>query len=95
MRISEEKINFIKKEIRKLSPLSKIYLFGSRVDDNKKGGDLDILVLSDKKITLKEKIKIKTAFWKKYGIQKIDIVSFVFNENNTFKNIALNSSIEV
>ncbi len=48
MRISNEEINVLKSKLAELSCDAKLYLFGSRLDDDKKGGDIDLLVLSDK-----------------------------------------------
>ncbi len=89
MRISENKLKFLSKEIRFYLPYCKLYLFGSRVDDNKRGGDIDILILSQKKLSLSEKLIIKRNFYKQYGEQKIDLVSFTFTEKATFKELIL------
>ena len=89
MRISKEKLDFLRKEINLILKNCKIYLFGSRVDDLQKGGDIDILILSKKKINLSEKLKIKRKFYKKFGEQKIDIVNFQFDEKNYFKDLIL------
>lgn len=48
MRLSENEIEVLKSKLKELSSTAKIYLFGSRVEDNKKGGDIDILILDDK-----------------------------------------------
>jgi len=45
MRVLKPKINIIKNNILKFDKDAQVYLFGSRVDDNKKGGD--ILIISD------------------------------------------------
>ena len=50
MRLAKDKISFLKFELLKLSPEGKIYLFGSRVDDEERGGDIDILLLSESKL---------------------------------------------
>ncbi len=54
---------------------SKIYLFGSRVDDSKKGGDIDLYIEPENRDALYEKkiqflIKLKSTI----GFQKIDVV---------------------
>jgi predicted nucleotidyltransferase len=64
---------------------AQVYLFGSRTNDNKKGGDIDLAVRSNR-IGLKEKIDIKLKFFEEFGEQKIDL--FEFNdESNTFWNV--------
>lgn len=57
------------------------YLFGSRVDDTKRGGDIDLyLKLEDKTNLFKKKIKFLSSIKRELGEQKIDIV---FNEDDT------------
>ena len=95
MRISKEQIELLKKNILTLLPNAVIYLFGSRVDNNKKGGDVDIMVLSDRELGWKEKSLIKYRYFEKFGEQKIDIVSFLFNEKDPFKQITIEEGIKL
>ena len=71
MRLEEK--DLIKKIIRQKLGNVKIYLFGSRMNDNKKGGDIDIYI--DKKLTSKEKIELLTEFTLNGIERKIDLVS--------------------
>ena len=71
MRLEEKGI--IKNIIRKKLGDVKIYLFGSRIDDNKKGGDIDIYI--DKKLSSKEKIELLTEFTLNGVKRKIDLIS--------------------
>lgn len=73
MRLTENEIAAIKSQVYEKDPKAKIYLFGSRVDDAKKGGDIDLLVLS-KVLSFSDKIKIRVALYGDIGEQKIDIV---------------------
>ena len=74
MRLSSNEINIIKKIILKYIPDAKIMLFGSRVDDNKRGGDIDIFVETKQNITLKEQITILAKIeW--LGVdRKVDLI---------------------
>jgi predicted nucleotidyltransferase len=74
MRLKKTEIEAIKSEIKKFDSNAEIYLFGSRTDDAKKGGDIDLLIISDK-IKLNEKIKIRTRLYEIIGEQKIDLVA--------------------
>lgn len=58
MRLSPHEHICIKSTILKQNPITKVYLFGSRTDDTKKGGDIDILIISDK-LTLQDIVEIK------------------------------------
>jgi len=49
MRLTEFEINSIKKAFLESFQDGKIYLFGSRVDDTKKGGDIDLYLCPLKK----------------------------------------------
>ena len=58
-----------------------LYLFWSRVYDDKKGWDIDILIINKSdKDNLKLSLEVEREFFKQYE-QKIDVV--VFNENMT------------
>lgn len=63
----------IKRAILNEDPTSEVYLFGSRADHLKRGGDIDLLVFSNK-ISLTEKLRIQTQLFKQLEPQKIDIV---------------------
>ncbi len=70
---------------------SKIVLFGSRADDTKKGGDIDLLVLSEK-LTFDDKLKILNKLYLELGEQKIDLV-LAKNKSKPFVKIALEEGI--
>ena len=95
MRLEKNKIDFFKKEIEKYLPDFKLYLFGSRADDNKKGGDIDLLILSDHLLTRKNKRDIKIAFYNKFGEQKLDLVYFKPDDPDPFKELALMEGVEL
>lgn len=80
MRLEQREIEVLKSTLRKLSLRAKLYLFGSRVDDMKKGGDIDLLVVSDK-LTKKDLRLLRIEFFKHFGEQKMDIIL----DNGEFK----------
>lgn len=95
MRLSIQKTQYIKAELKNISPESEVYVFGSRVDDSVRGGDIDILWLTKEAIPKRKIRKFKIGFYKKFGWQKIDIVNFSFNQKDVFKDIALNQAVEL
>ena len=85
MRLTEKEKDNLLKSIHYWDKDAQVYLFGSRTNDSKKGGDIDLAVWS-RRIGLREKIDIKLKFFEEFGEQKIDL--FVFNdESNTFWNV--------
>lgn len=62
MRISDSERQSIKEIFVKIDSAAKVYLFGSRVHDDKKGRDIDLLVLS-KQITEQDRRKIKLSLY--------------------------------
>ena len=73
MRLSKDEISLLKNKLYELSIEAKLYLFGSRLDDTKRGGDIDLLVVSNT-ITNRDLRLIRLSFFEKFGEQKIDIV---------------------
>ena len=76
MRISKEEHTYIKKFWTTKVKGSSVFLFGSRVEDAGKGGDIDLLVLTEKNISLDEKMDFMIGFYSRFGEQKLDIVNF-------------------
>ncbi len=77
MRLSAKEAEIIKNSaIKYFGSNSNVYLFGSRVDDKKKGGDIDIYVEIDKPLSdiFDSKINFIVDLKNKLGDQKIDVV---------------------
>ena len=54
---------------------AKIWLFGSRVDDSKHGGDVDLYIETFADINVAvAKIEFRKLIWPTFGDQKIDII---------------------
>ena len=76
MRISEYEKTAIIDSLKNVDPMARLWLFGSRTDDNKKGGDIDIAVLSENiNKDVMKKIQLRRNICTKIGEQKIDIVT--------------------
>ncbi len=52
----------------------KMYLFGSRVDDTKKGGDIDLFIESEKDISLQKEVKFLKDVYKYVTQRKVDLI---------------------
>ena len=75
MRLNDLEQNSIKKAFKDIFKNGEIYLFGSRVDDNKRGGDIDLYIVPQIKENLREKKSLFLSKLYEYiGEQKIDII---------------------
>lgn len=92
MRLTKEEIKIIKEVIKEFDPEGEIRLFGSRIDDKKKGGDIDLLLISNK-IKFPDKLSIMVELKEKLGEQKIDIL--IYNPEEVFHMIAFKESISL
>ncbi|MBF0542397.1 MAG: nucleotidyltransferase domain-containing protein [Nitrospirae bacterium] len=93
MRLKDNEITAIKESIKRFDADALVYLFGSRAYDEKKGGDIDLLILSSK-IGNVEKRKLLTLLYDSIGEQKIDII--VANDVNIpFVKIALEEGVKL
>ena len=86
MRLTKKEIKFIKETINKIAP-STIYVFGSRLKDNVKGGDLDLYLIPKKSITLSQIALIKEILQERL-LLKVDIV-IAKNKNRDIEKEAL------
>jgi len=78
MRLKDHEIHAIKSALVQVDPHARVYLYGSRVDDSKRGGDIDLLVYSNT-MDLQAQSRFRCLIEEKIGAQKIDIV--VSSEN--------------
>jgi len=72
MRLAENERRTIVHCIRTIDPQSEVWLFGSRTNDNLKGGDIDLLVISAE-LGFKDRIDILVQVKLAIGEQKIDL----------------------
>jgi len=79
MRLTEQEIENIKLSVHKvMGDKAEVWLFGSRVDDNKRGGDIDLYIEPNQELTVEEiihkRILLAIELKEKLGDQRIDIV---------------------
>jgi len=94
-RVSRDKLHFLKELILNRIKNVEIYLFGSRVDYNKKGGDIDVLILSKEKLSLTDKVQIRYSFFEKYGEQKLDLVNYKYDDKSNFKDLIMLDAVRI
>lgn len=75
MRLTPLEHATITRSIAQRDPAAEVYLFGSRTDDQARGGDVDLLVLSQR-IRLMDKLDILADLHRELGEQKIDLVVY-------------------
>jgi predicted nucleotidyltransferase len=75
MRLSSFEQNSIVTNFRNYFPNSKLYLFGSRIDDTKKGGDIDLYIeTTSNEYDYLKVLELNSKIQDEIGWQKIDIV---------------------
>ncbi len=88
MRLEKYEIDAIKKVFLEIFHEGSIYLFGSRVDDSKKGGDIDLYIEASQTYNLSSKrIDFLVYLKRSIGEQKIDVV-FNRDHNSAIDKIA-------
>lgn len=73
MRLHQDQIENIREVVLTRDPAARIFLFGSRVDDQQRGGDIDLLVLSQK-LDASDRRKMKVDLYRRIGHRKIDLL---------------------
>jgi len=97
MRLKEEEISVIKNSVKEIfSENSKVFLFGSRVDNQKKGGDIDLYIeteiIDD---IIQKKMNLINKLHKFFGERKIDIVINNYTCNKFIYEIARKEGIQL
>ncbi len=95
MRLANENILIIKNCVQNIfGENARVYLFGSRVDDAKKGGDIDLyLEIDDKQSVFEKKIELLSALRKSLGDQKFDLIINDFSKEKDIYKIAKSTGI--
>ncbi|WP_198264316.1 nucleotidyltransferase domain-containing protein [sulfur-oxidizing endosymbiont of Gigantopelta aegis] len=91
MRLDSTQQAALKLAFQNLNKEDEVYLFGSRVDDNKKGGDIDLLIFSAKD-SFELSRKISQEFFK-HCEEKIDVL-VVHPQNQTQEQKLFTSSLK-
>lgn len=80
MRLNEHEQRVIKQVLQGIDPDARIFLFGSRANDQARGGDIDLLIESPHEMPLAKLAELRWKLMEALGEQKFDIV--VASERN-------------
>ena len=73
MRLGVNELKVIGEEIRRFDPGAEIYLYGSRADDAARGGDIDLLVISDL-LGFRDVLRLRARILDRIGWQQLDLL---------------------
>jgi len=93
MRLTASEIATIKDIIHAVDSNAETYLYGSRVDDSKRGGDIDLLVKSNV-IDFGKKLTLSSRLFDALGEQKVDVL-IPTNNNAAFTGVAMENAIKL
>ena len=89
VRLQSSQQEAIKQLASELFENAKVFVFGSRTDMSKKGGDIDIYIQTTKKdALLKAKLAFLREFEKRFGEQKVDLLVDNGSKHKTIYEIA-------
>lgn len=75
MRLTKQQTEAITQTVTRLAGMgAAVYLFGSRLNDQAKGGDIDLFIESDTQLSLIQRAQIKIKLESQLGLP-VDIVS--------------------
>ena len=82
MRLTHHQKTAILAAVGRKDPEARIILFGSRANDHAKGGDIDLLIVSDR-IGLHQEWEIRRDILDEIGWQKLDLIVRRTNQLDT------------
>ncbi len=65
MRLNDFQRKSLREAVGEFLPDAKVPLYGSRTDDSKRGGDIDLVILTDRDVDLRTRAKIEARIWEK------------------------------
>ena len=97
VRLSEEEIKAIVETAKEIFGKNiKIWLFGSRADLDKRGGDIDLYIETEmEEDILRKKLKFLVKLEEKIGEQKIDVIIKPFNSKDEISLIAKRTGVRL
>lgn len=96
VRLNNEYIATIKLLAKKYFDTDEVRIFGSRADLERKGGDIDIFIKTNKKLgILQSKIAFLRDFELKHGEQKIDLIIQSGDEEKKIFNEARSHGVKI
>ena len=73
MRLTEQETLAVREEVGSLDPQAEIFLYGSRANDAARGGDIDLLLVSDR-LGFRDILRLRTRILERIGWQQLDLV---------------------
>ena len=95
IRLEPEERESIRKQTALLVPGAEAYIFGSRTNPAARGGDIDLLLLTEEQLPQSTLRKIRRAILGEIGEQKMDIVNFSRTTDHPFKEVALATAARI
>ena len=93
MRLSADQISNLRKTVTSLiKDVTEIRVFGSRLDASRKGGDLDLVVESEQRHGILDKVDLKIALERVLGLP-VDVLLVTRNgAQSAFERLAMSKS---